>query len=272
MGIKKNNFTSDWKWKLKTFKESGEKSGYDDFKNLFSRLVYNFVEAFNEKNIYLCKKNSEIWENLKYYIEDLSITYYSCLKIFKFNTGEFQNKIEIFKNLYKDEKTLYSRIIIMRWIYYHNMRILDNLDLDLEKMKEEISEDEIISKFSECIIEIDKENKYYEEDKDSQILKENIFINIFINRVKYYFYRFKIKNKILNDNLENDISKIAKVFKDEKYKVWSKANEWEIKAYLLIAYFYWEKWNENEDINDKEKFYNYLMFSYFISNNYRKNF
>ena len=257
-----NNYMEKGIFGLSPFKEEFQ---FSEYKKIFKHLIYNFFEILEENNFELCKKDSEIWEKLKYYIEDLSISYYSCLKIFNIDFKE-KTTTNFFQDLFKNDFNLHARIILMLCIYSHNIKWLDKLDLKLGNIEEILSEEEIIRKFSECIIEINSNNNntIIIEDKESKNLDDNKFNNIFASRVKYYFYRLKIKNRILNDNLKNELSNIGKIFKKEKY------NNWEIRTYLLIAYFHLEKYHKNHNINDKEGFYNYLMFSYYASNYYKK--
>ena len=239
----------------------------NDAYKLCKHLVYNFIEILKIININLLKKDQEIWDKVKFYLEDLSITYYSCLKIFEIDIIEFRHKIGVFKELFKHDSTLYARLIFMIWVFYHDLNKLDKFDFNI-KIEEQIFEEEILNRFSEQIADIDKNPKYLEkiEKKELQNLNQNRIINVFINSVKFYFYRFNIKNRKLNDNLKNNISNIAKIFKKEKFKIW------EIRIYLLIAYFHLEKYNINNNINDKEGFYNYLMFSYYVSDYYKTDF
>ena len=44
----------------------------------FSYLSYNFINVLTDENIYLCKKNKDVWIKVKKDIEDISMTYYTC--------------------------------------------------------------------------------------------------------------------------------------------------------------------------------------------------
>ena len=239
-----------------------------DWENFFSHLLEDFSIILTKENINLCKKDSHIWESVKYFIEDLSISYYSSLKIIDINKKEFKNKIQIFKDLYQKEKTLYARLILMIWLNSQKMNKLNKLDLKIVKVNDNLSEENLLNIFSKYIIDINEEEDENEKivDKESQIIDKSIFMKVFEYKVKYYFCLFKIKNKILNENLKNEISEIGKIFKEQNSKIC------EIKAYLLIAYFHLEKYNKNNNRTDKEGFYNYLMFSYYVSNSYKKDF
>ena len=255
--------------------------------NYYKEMAYNFEIIFTEENIELCMKNSKIWNKVEKYIDDLSFTYFSCYKIFEIDNEEMQKKINIFEEFFKKNKNsfLYARIILMKWIYYYNLQNLDKLDILLNEIEgNKCKIEELERLFAESIIKI-KENTIenlgrilsdIKEDKEYQKNNEKSFINIFVNKVKYIFCKYKIKNGIFEDNNleelkdnkydEKEKEKITKkclaiIFKDEQ------CHFSEIKVYLAIAEWYLQKcrYGNNED---KDKFFDYLNFAFYIANFY----
>ena len=252
-------------------KEKGDCPLYfknDKGKKYLYHLVENFCEIFNEENIDLCKKNLDIWFKIKKNLEDISITYYSCLKQYEMNEREFKNKIFLFEKLFEKDYNVYARIILMRWVYYQTMHNLDKLDYKLKELKEIKSEENLIDEFSESIIKIynNKNDEQIEEDKECKDIDKNNFIQIFENRIKYSFYKYKINFGLFKEEDKLEIINVPKMFKKNN------CHFWEIKSYILIANLY-NKTNNNNgvgDINNKENYYGYLNFSFYLYNYYNK--
>jgi hypothetical protein len=242
----------------------------------FLYAANNFAKILNDENIDLCMKNSEIWIKVKEYIEDISISYFSCLKIYDVNIDELNNKIYIFEKLFKKEENnlLYARLILMKWMYYYNFNNLNRIDYILNVIRYKIKEEDLIQEFSKFIINIREKNEYYKdlinaykEDKEDQDNKRIIFksfINIFQNKVKYLFYKYKIKNNIYKIDDLNDLKNIAKEFKKEEFI------NFEIKVYLLIAEWYLKNYKNTKNENDKNQYNYYLNFAFYITNFYNK--
>ena len=94
---------------------------------------------------------------------------------------------------------------------------------------------------------------------------------MFINIVKYIYYKFKVKNGIcdnedLKDLNEDTINKDNIIQKKGIIKFFKEAKEhlYEIKSYLLIGEWYLY----NKEKKDMEKFYEYLNFAIYVCNLY----
>ena len=247
----------------------------DEFlNNYFLELAYNFDKILNDENIDLCLSNPDISDEIKNYLDEISFTYFSCLKVFNINILELKQKIEIFEKYYKDNNPLlYTRLILMKWMYNYDIKDLDKVDFILNETKDYICEEEEIGKkFAKSIKKI-KEDKIdmkinFEENEEHKQYDEKNFANIFECKVKYIVYKHRIKNGIyedkdleeLKDDTENKC--LATIFKENNYHLS------EIKVYLCIAEWYQGKYKKDVNIEDKERFYEYLNFAFYVSSLY----
>ena len=258
-------------------------------KDYFQKSAYNFDKIFTEENIYLCLNNSEVSDTIKEYIDDLSVSYFSCLKIFDIDEQELKRKIKVFENYFKETNNdlLYGKLILMNWLYNYNIEDLDKVDYILNENEDNLcKEEEIEKKLVESIINI-KEYKYYldqlkiigeaREKEEEQKIDEKSFSNIFENKIKYILYKYKIKNgickdkdleelKVDKDDKEKDQENksLAKNFKKEGYHLS------EIKVYLSIAEWYFEKYKKDGDTNIKNFSDEYLYFAFYVASFYNK--
>ena len=137
-----------------------------------------------------------------------------------------------------------------------------------------MQKEELENKFAESIKKVEerpneinlnepKETKEYGNNKEKRFL--------FINIVKYIYYKFKVKNGIcdnedLKDLNEDTINKDNIIQKKGIIKFFKEAKEhlYEIKSYLLIGEWYLY----NKEKKDMEKFYEYLNFAIYVCNLY----
>ena len=232
----------------------------DDYNKYFNILAENFTKLFTNENIDLYMKNSNIWNKVKNYIEDISISYFSCLGIFDINIDIYRNIFSTFQELFKEKNELiYARLILLRWIHFNSLKVLDELDININIIGEKkCKEEDLANEFAKLII---KTNEYKNIEKN-EIINDNFFIDIYKNRVKLVFYKYKIKNGICkNEDLE-DLKKLANEFKKENF------HYYEIEAILLIAEWYLLKYKNKENI--EEDSYNYLNLAIYLSYFYEK--
>ena len=273
----------------------------------FQKFVGNFHETFTEENIDLCLNNPEISNTIKYYIDDISFSYFSCLKIFDMiDMKESKRKRKVFEDYFKETQNdfLYTRLILTNWMYNYNIKELDKVDYILNETEGNLcKEEEIEKKFNESVIYI-KENRNnlhlgrilsdIKENKEEEKIEEKSFINIFKSKIKYIKCKYKIKNGIYNekdleelkDNKENKLKdekedkskneKENKLKDDKENKCLAsifkeeKCHLSEIKVYLCIAEWYCEKYEKGGDINDQKNYIGYLNFAFYVANLYYK--
>ena len=251
----------------------------------FSDLSYNFINVLTDENIYLCKKNKDVWNKVKKDIEDISMTYYTCLLMFNITHSDLRNIIAIFKDLFnynKDFRFASSRLKLMKCMYSesieHNLDYLNDLNEILNVFRTiKCIEGELETMFAKFMINL-KENKIelyreiidklneIENDNECQMENKNKFIKMFRSKVKYIFIKYKIKNGICEDNDLNELKdnkdheSLIMSFKEENIKVY------EIKTYLLISEYFLLQYKRKDDINYKKSFYDYINFALYISN------
>ena len=250
---------------ISKIKNKLEKDNHSDkYNKYFYILAENFTKLFRNENIDICMKNIDIWNKVKEYIEDISITFFTCLKMFDINIDILKNTFSIFQELFKENNDLiYARLILMRWIHFNNLNALDDLDINIIGEKKSI-EDDLPKDFAKLIININK----IKEVKEIKKFDENIFVDIYKNKVKlvFYKYKFKIKNEICKDEDLKELKNIAKIFQNDKF------HYYEIETFLLISEWYLRKYKSNiniENIDNLENSRNYLNFVIYLSDFYK---
>jgi hypothetical protein len=304
--IKKNNNLNQ-KRKDEEFSIYIKTRSRDYLRKYFPKLVGGFHEIFTEENIDLCLNNPEISNTVKYYIDDISFSYFSCLKIFDMiDMKESKRMRKVFEDYFKETQNdfLYTRLILTNWMYNYSIEELDKVDFILNETEGDLcKEEEIEKKFTDSVINI-KENRDnlhlgrilsdIKENKEEQKIDENSFVTIFESKIKYIVYKYKIKNGIYNekyleelkgnkenklkddkeDKLKNEKENILKDDKNNKclaiiFKE-EKCHLSEIKVYLCTADWYWEKYKKDGDIIAQKNYIGYLNFSFYVANFYYK--
>ena len=257
----------------------------------FRDLSYNFVNVFTDENIYLCRKNKDIWNKVKQDLEDISITYYTCLLMFDFTHYELRNLISKFKELFENQKEFLfssSRLKLMKCMYSetieHDTKNLEELNKILNEFKENKSiEGELETMFAIFVINLKENIDIYkdilekinmiEKDNEYNIKNKEYFIKVFKCKTKYVYIKYKIKHCICSDedlyelgenkkdeNIPNNTNKcLASSFKDTKNYFY------EIKTYILIAEYYFNKYKSNNDLVYKDKFIAYINFIFYTT-------
>ena len=248
----------------------------------FSDLSYNFINVLTDDNIYLCKKNKDVWKKVKKDIEDISMTYYTCLLMFNITHSDLRNIITIFKDLFNNNNDFNfgsSRLKLMKCMYSesieHNLEYLNELDEILYEFKKiKCIEGELETMFSKFVINL-KENKIdiyreiinklneIENDNECQMENKNNFIKVFKCKVEYVFLKYKIKKGIYDfDELKvnKSLESLIMLFKEEKLKLY------EIKTYLLISEYFLQQYKNKNEVHYKISFYDYINFALYISN------
>ena len=251
----------------------------------FSDLSYNFINVLTDENIYLCKKSNDVWNKVKKDIEDISMTYYTCLLMFNITHSDLRNIITIFMDLFNNNKDFVfasSRLKLMKCMYSesieHNLNYLNDLDKILYKFKEfKCIEGDLETMFAKFIINL-KENKIdmyrkiidklneLENDNECQIENKNKFIKIFQSKVKYVYIKYKIKKEICEDTDLDELKdnknheSLIMAFKEENIKLY------EIKVYLLISEYFLLQYKSKNEVYYKINFYDYINFALYISN------
>ena len=289
---------------LKYLKQFGGKANV--LNEYFQNLAYILNRILTKENIFSCITNSEISVTIKSYIDYISFTYFSCLKIFDIDERELKKKSKIFEEYFEETKNdpnsvcfldksfsfnvdlLHTKFILMNWMYNHNIEDLDKVDYILNETEGNLSKkEEIEKKIIECIIDV-KDQKYsknlgriirdIKENEEEQKIDEKSFTKIFKSKIKYIVYRYKIKNGKCEDKdleeLKDDKEIILKDDIENKclaiYFKDEKCHLSEIKVYLCIAEWYHEKYKNEGDIDKKKCFFEYLNFAFYMASFYNK--
>ena len=266
-----------------------------DFKNykidsiigFFKHLLRNFKNMFKNDNIFLCMKNTEIWKNVQDNIEDISITLPTLLKMCQC----YDNKlISLISNvLQKEDKYLHPSYLrfqlfdIMSFEYdNHQKKYLENLEkIEYGFKILGYSQGELETLFAKCIVNFRENNnwKIFDNIFKSQIIpkivelqnnnypieNKDIFLNLFENKVRYKYIKYKISCGILLEEELSDLKKMINTFKEANNYFYI------IKTCFLISKWYLEKYKHDnrmgkEDNNDNKKNHiNYLNFGFFFS-------
>ena len=195
----------------------------------FDYTARNFSNFFNIDNIHLCMNNinNENKKKVIKYIEDLSISYYTCIIIYdaEFDLTKLKS---IFVRLFGDEKEEYKfaslRFGLMDCMHKekieHDLKYINELDGILKEFKKmNCFEGELETMFAKFIIYLeerenwDNKRKLYKEIlfRLNQIEDKNNFIELFRNKVKYFYLRNNIKIEILNNENYKEIKKEKKI-------------------------------------------------------------
>ena len=212
-------------------------------------------------------------------IEDISITLPTCLKMLSIehDTDLISLLKKELENLDRYSHSSLARLELFEYIFEYNEKKKNrNYDINFEKLND------IEKKFSKykckqgifetllakCIVK-NWENEYYNEinkklnDFKNDIcyimINKNSFITLFKNKIKYLYYKHKIKCGELSKTNE-DLPKLKEMLKDFK-------NENKIFYAIKVCFLFSElyKWKE-----EKDKYFEYLNFAYYISNIYQK--
>ena len=244
----------------------------------FQTISRNFVEIlkqYEDESIYICTKCEEVKAEMTEYLKIINIYYYTCCIIFdKMNDSEIK-KIKKLLDLFNKDICFDARLILLKWMKNPDIINFQKLEKILtESSDNKYKKEELENKFAESIKKVEerpneinlnepKETKEYGNNKEKRFL--------FINIVKYIYYKFKVKNGIcdnedLKDLNEDTINKDNIIQKKGIIKFFKEAKEhlYEIKSYLLIGEWYLY----NKEKKDMEKFYEYLNFAIYVCNLY----
>ncbi len=276
-------------YKLKSYDKE-----IDDLKKYCSHLANNFVNIFTLENISLSMNDTNKRDELVKYINDISITYYTCLKLCEINTISFKDYsvfLQLFEK-YKEEFLFASiRFRLMNFMNRGNEKNLDELNKIIEEFKDnkyiegeleamfgklyiyiKENEEEDVNKQYKCLLDrIDK----IEEDNECILENKKRFINLFKCKVKYIFIKYKIKKGFCEDGELKELSInysnkkcMVSIFKEEQnyfylIKTFLLLSEWKLLKYKEI--------NANQEdksyLNNKEYYY-YLNFALYLSYKY----
>ena len=255
----------------------------------FNHLFKNFKCIFKNENIILCYKNKEIWEKVSNDIEDISITLPTCLKMFSIEQD--MNLITLLKEQLK-QLDRYSHSSLARFelfdymsfeFYNHNIKHIEKLKEIEQKFLEYGYKQGILETlFAKCIVKYRESKDYREFDNES--IKEELnsfendqtylienkssFIKLFRNKIKYLYYKYKIKDDKLSDEDLLELKKMLETFKNEKKWFYV------IKVCFLFSQWYFKKYSlglrdgKAECQKEKDKCIEYLNFAFYISNYY----
>ena len=279
--------------------ESFEKNYQDDNLDIydiigyFNHLLRNFSNILKNENIILCYKNKEIWENVRNDIEDISITLPTCLKMFEieYDVDLISLLKEELKQLDKYSLSSLARLELFEYMFEFNKNKQNhNYDINIKKLDEiekkffnnKCKQGILETLFAKCIVnnwkykdfkEFDNEtlkielSKFENDEKDLMKNKKS-FITLFRNKIKYLYYKYKIKSGELSESDEDliELKEMLKTFKNEKKPLYV------IKTCFLFSEWYLKKYNKKkrdgktECQKEKEKHIEYLNFAYYISN------
>ena len=271
--------------------ESFEKNYQDDnlviydIVGYFNHLLKNFSNIFKNENIILCYKKKEIWETVSNDIEDISITLPTCLKIFSIENDKL---ISLLKDQLKQlDRYLHSSLARLELFDYmsfeftnHNIKHIEKLNEIEQKFLEYGYMQGILETlFAKCIVKYRESNDFkefdneklkkelsdFENDKNYIMENKSRFIKLFKNKIKYLYYKYKIKGGVLSEEDLSELKEILKTFKNEKkwfyaIKVCFLFSEWHLKKYNLE-----KRDGKAECQKEKDKYFEYLNFAYYIS-------
>ena len=288
--------------------ESDKKISEDDNLDIydiigyFNHLLRNFLNILKSENIILCYKNKETWEKVSKDIEDISITLPTCLKMFSIEqdidlTSLFKEEL---KRLDKYSLSSLARLELFEYMYEFNKNKQNqNYEINYEKLNEiekkfcecGCKQGKLETLLAKCIVknwklkeyrefdneELKKELSDFEKDESALMENKKRFIILFKNKIKYLYYKFKIKKikcgELSESNKDlSELEEMLKAFKDEK-KVF-----YVIKVLFLFCEWYLKKYNfgkrdgKKECQKEKNKFMEYLNFAYYISTTCTSNY
>ena len=257
------------------------------FNKLFPNANSNFSNIFTSNNINLCMNNVDESnkKEIRNYIEDLSISYYTCLKIY--NISSNISFIDIFKSE-KEYYFAFLRFKLMKLMgserIKHNEKNLDDLDDLLKQFKENrYIEGELEVIFGKFIIYLNLKtneeeiNKLYEEildkikdienNENTNIQNKKKFINLFTAKTKYALIKHKIKKELYQDDYisQDKIDALVLLFREEQNYFY------EIKTLLSIAELYLKKYYKFMNKLMKNNFLVYLDIAFNLSVYYKEN-
>ena len=267
IGIWKKNKEIQENEKMKNYLKL---NSWNSLYKFFVHSAYNFVNFFTSNNIYTLMNNNEnnnLYDKnkIKIYVEDLIITYYTCLRIFDINHSNL-NLISILNKLFIDKKEefLFASIKyrLMDTMYLSTVKPEKKYSDELDKLLNELKKREYIEleleiMFGKFIInlKLDKDNMYkeiinrlneIEKNENYEIENKKSFLKLFRFKVNYSFIKYKIKKGICDKNDLDILKNSLIIFEEEKEYYFFK-----IKTYLLISEWYIQKWknqkNKNED-------------------------
>ena len=272
--------------------ESFEKKSQDDNLDIydiieyFKHLLKNFKYIFKNENIILCYKNKETWESVSNDIEDISITLPTCLKMF--SVEQDMNLISLLNDQLKEldryQHSSLARFELFDYMSFefnnHNIKYIKNLNEIEKKFLEYGYKQGILETLlGKCIIKY-RESKDFKEFDNENLKKElndfenditypmenkSSFIKLFRNKIKYLYYKYKIISDVLSEEDLLELKEMLKAFKDENKYFYV------IKVCFLFSEWYLKKYNigiregKPECQKEKDKYFEYLNFAYYIS-------
>ena len=274
-------------WKCFEKKSQDEDLIISDIVGYFNHLLRNFKCIFKNDNIILCFKDKETWEKVSNDIEDISITLPTCLKMFSIEKDE--NIItmlkEELKQLDRYSHSSLARIELFDSMSFefknHNIKNIENLNEIEKKFLEYGYKQGILETlFAKCFVKyresqdykefdddkLKNELKDFEDDKHYCMENKDIFITLFRSKIKYLYYKFKIKSSTLSEEDLLDLKELLKEFKNKAkilyaIKVCFLFSEWYLKKYKLGL-----RDGKTECTKEKESFMKYINFARYISN------
>ena len=229
----------------------------------FNHLSRNFKDIFLNENIKLCSENSNVWNNVKEYLEDISITILTFYKIY--DKREILDSITKFKDLFdqfslskaallrlklfiKMQNDFYNTDISNREKLLNDLKHIENAftainnkeglleTLYAHYINENLNESVILDKIRKILKDMKKE----EEDND----KQKKFADIFEAKINYKLLKRKIMKKSPKiEEFEGLFKKLIETFHKNKKKFYV------IKTLLLKSLYYMNKIKDkiNED-------------------------
>ena len=266
-----------------------EMSGYF---NHLRRNFDSFLKLLIEDNyINFFIKNDKISEDIEKYIEDISITYPTCLKMFKTDDSIIINFIGLLGK-YKNNKLFYiclKRIELFNYMFseydLHNKENITQLTKiyeDFEKINCFKGQCEV--KFAEFIV------NFRENEEDFRLFESKIkeiksligslkskysddnkeFFNVFETKINYVLIRKKIKlEKAVNiKKTLNDLTKSLKIFNKYNFDYYVEKIMILICRLLIQSYFNAKK--DDEKKNLKKEYIDNINMAKYISLKYNK--
>ena len=270
-----------------------------DIIGYFNHLLRNFSNILKKENINLCYKNKETWKNVRNDIEDISITLPTCIKMFSIEQDVDLISLlkEELKQLNKYSHSSLARLELFEYMFEFNKNKQNhNYEINIEKLndiekkffKNKCKQGILETLFAKCIVRnwkyedfkefdnerLKKELSDFKNDKNDLMKNKESFITLFRNKIKYLYYKYKIKSGELSESKEDlkELKEMLKTFKKEKKTLYV------IKTCFLLSEWYLKKYNiekrdgKTECQKEVEKHIKYLNFAYYISNIYNDNY
>ena len=196
---------------INKFKIKNEPADVYGLKGFLLHLSRNFHDIFNKEVLDFCYNNSDFWDNIKEYLEDISITLVSLYNIF--NDRQIEETITKFKSIFnnnygfsEESKLRFDLFVIMTNDYNINnknviIQELKYIEGGFRKLKNK--EGELEALFAKGIMNKENDNftslnNIYEGQMKkilNKLKEDNVkknFADIFDNKTKLKLYEYKI--------------------------------------------------------------------------------